>query len=197
MNPGFLVLAIIGIVLVVTGAFATLKLKTEGVTELSFLGLKIKTPASGLVMIALGIVAIVPTARDLAAVPQLIVRDLVLQPGGTYNVRCPVTVEVPGRIDATGTGTLSYRFLRRTSPGGAVERTNIRNLNFRDAETAHVEDEFVVSIPEGTVTYEIRLEVLAPDDQVSAPVRYDITCNPRLPPGPGTLPPDVTPPGDG
>lgn len=195
MNPGFLVLATIGIILVLTGTFATLKLKTEGVTELSFLGLKIKTPASGLVMIALGIVAIVPTARDIAAVPQLTVRDLVLEPGGTYNVRCPVTVPVAGRIDATGTGMLSYRFLSRTSPEGPIEKTNIRNLNFKDAETAHVEYEFVVPFPEGTTTYEITLEVVAPDDQVSAPVRYDITCNPRLPPGPDTLPPDVAPPG--
>ena len=54
--------------------------------------------------------------------------------------------------------------------------------------------EFVVAIPEGTVTYEIRLEVVAPDDQVSDPVRYDIACDPDLPPGPDTLPPDVAPP---
>jgi len=137
MNPGFVVLALIGLALVSAGVWATLKLRSEGTHELSFLGLKVKTPTSGIVMIALGILAIVPTARDLAAVPALTVRDLVLEPGGTYNVRCPVTVGVAGRIDATGTGTLSYRFLTKTSPQGPVQRTNIRNVNVQDAETAH------------------------------------------------------------
>lgn len=54
-----------------------------------------------------------------------------------------------------------------------------------------------MTIPKGRVTYEVRLEVVVPDDQVSDPVQYDITCNPRLLPGPDTLPPNVSPPGGG
>lgn len=85
--------------------------------------------------------------------------------------KCPVEVEVEGRIGIGGHGgTVSYRWER--SDGAVSEQRSV--IIHGDGET--VKDRWWIDAAGKTVPVGIRLHVLAPNDAISAEVKTQVEC---------------------
>lgn len=107
------------------------------------------------------------------------------------NARCPVTVDLMGRISVTsGQGDIAYRFVRQ-SFNEPEHTTGIQNVRANGPGSYSVRDSYTFNVPVGHLYAEDRLEVLTPGNLSSEPVKMDVICNANLPEGPPTPPPDV------
>lgn len=195
------VLVIPGLALIAFGIVAVFRVAQAPETEVSLLGLKMKTAAPGLVMIGIGAAILYPPVdRALKQVPTI--TDVRLETDvGQESVEygatlCPVDVPLQGTISVGGTGgVISYRFVRTTGgPGARQEQGAVRQLSFSEPGTASVQDVVRVNIPEGVVDIVEFIEIVEPDTRRSNDVRITVTCDPNASPRPDTNPPDVEPP---
>lgn len=196
MNP-WLLLAALGGVLVLTGIVAVFKVKTSGDHEIEFAGVKIKSSAPGVFIVALGAVLAFlgvqhGTMKAGSHVTAVVLQTDAGQGSATYNVRCPMSVGLVGQISLSGDpGDVSYRLDRQDGLDGPIAKGTVQTIAFRSAGTERVRLTVPVTIPEGTVTFLGRLVTIDPTTAASDQVAISVTCNPNFPQGPPGPPPSI------
>jgi hypothetical protein len=174
----------------------------KGSTELEVAGVKLKTTSVGTGLVAVGLVAVGFAGVQSLKSDQNRVRitGVSASTAGRPNVvygptPCPLEVPVEGRIEATGTGTVSYRFIVASGVSQSEERRPQRSLPFSGGGSKAVTDRLVVPIPEGEFAYRVSVEIMSPSEgERSNAVDIRGTCDPTADPPPPTPPPVVAPP---
>lgn len=174
----------------------------EGSTELDVGGMKLKTTSVGTGLVAVGLVAVGFAGVQLLKSDQARVRITGLsastagQPSVVYGpTPCPLEIPIDGRIEATGTGAVTYRFVVAHGIDLTEEPRPQRTLEFSNGGSKEVTDRLIVPIPEGEFAYRVSVEVTSPSEgERSNSVDIRGTCDPTAAPPPPTPPPVVAPP---
>lgn len=198
MNPWY-ALAMLGFLLAVAGLFIIFRVKGDGDNTFKVPGIEIKSKSTGAFVLALGVALAFwgikeGSQRETRVTAARLMTDTG-QASAEYYVLCPVNVRLVGEISVSGDpGVVSYRLDRQEGLDGPVSSGPVQAVAFDAPGTQPVSFNIPVTIPEGVVNFTSRLVVLDPTSMESNAVPVSVTCDPTLPPGPPTPPPDVTPP---
>lgn len=199
MDPWF-ALAALGALLVLVGLLAVFKVRGSGDNVLKLpVGVEIKSATTGGFLAAMGVilclVGVQQGTRTETRVTSVRLATNTGQDSAQYYVRCPINVPMAGSISVSGDpGTVSYRLDRQDGFNGPITQGRVEALAFEEAGTQSVSFNVPITFPEGEVYFENRLVVIDPTNLQSEPVRISVRCNPYLPPGPPSPPPNVSPP---
>jgi heme/copper-type cytochrome/quinol oxidase subunit 2 len=210
MSVAAWLLIILGAALIILGAYAVFKIRAaEGSeakksqeaesTEVSIVGITVKTQAPGIAMIVLGIGSIVLGTQVLPVSTLSVVSTSLATYDGNMpsvdygDVLCPMSVELVGHISTSGgSGTVAYRFDKVEGVDGQTDQGAVQMVSFSSPGTVTVRDTTDVDIPEGTVYFREFLTIVSPGDAQSSPVSVTVTCDPTAPPPPPIPPPTIS-----